>query len=171
MDLDPAITTLARDYGELAALNGHSMTNPQLRVINTDAMRFLAEGEGTFDVVIVDFPDPNNFALGKLYTTGFYALLKKRLAPGGVAVIQSTSPLFARQSFWCVDTTLKAAGFWTLPYHALVPTFGEWGYVLAAPAERPRAATACPGACASSPRTRWPRWRSFRRTWGPSRRR
>ena len=94
-------------------------------------MQFLAEGEGTWDVVIIDFPDPNNFSLGKLYTTRFYGLLERRLAPEGVAVIQSTSPLFARRSFWCVDATVQASGFWTLPYHALVPSFGEWGYVLA----------------------------------------
>lgn len=132
VDLDPAITGLATRYSELAALNGHALTHPKMHVINTDAMRFLAEGEGLFDVVVVDFPDPNNFALGKLYTTGFYRLLKKRLAPDGVAVVQSTSPLFARRSFWCVETTLKATGFWTQPYHALVPSFGEWGYVLVA---------------------------------------
>jgi spermidine synthase len=138
VDLDPAITGLATKYGELAALNGHSMTHPKMRVINTDAMRFLTEGDGRFDVVIVDFPDPNNFALGKLYTTGFYKLLKKRLAPDGVAVIQSTSPLFARRSFWCVENTLKAAGYWTQPYHALVPSFGEWGYVMVAHEAPPR---------------------------------
>jgi spermidine synthase len=132
VDLDPAITGLATKYEELAQLNHRSLTNPKMRVINTDAMKFLEEGDALFDVVIVDFPDPNNFALGKLYTTGFYKLLKKRMAKDGVAVIQSTSPLFARRSFWCVDTTLKAAGFWTMPYHALVPSFGEWGYVLVA---------------------------------------
>ncbi|SET90423.1 polyamine aminopropyltransferase [Stigmatella erecta] len=138
VDLDPAITGLATGYGELAALNGHALSHPKVRVINTDAMKFLAEGEGLFDAVIVDFPDPNNFSLGKLYTTGFYKLLKRRLAPEGVAVIQSTSPLFARRSFWCVNETLKAAGFWTEPYHALVPSFGEWGYVLVSHGPVPR---------------------------------
>jgi spermidine synthase len=138
VDLDPAITGLAAKYEELATLNGRSMSNPRMRVINTDAMKFLEEGEGLFDVVIVDFPDPNNFSLGKLYTTGFYKLLKRRLAPDGVAVVQSTSPLFARRSFWCVDATLKAAGLWTEPYHALVPSFGEWGYVLVAHQAVPR---------------------------------
>ena len=138
VDLDPAITGLAMKYEELAKLNHHSLTHPKMRVINTDAMNFLSEGEGLFDVVIIDFPDPNNFALGKLYTTGFYKLLKKRLAKDGVAVVQSTSPLFARRSYWCVDTTLRAAGFWTEPYHALVPSFGEWGYVLVAHEAVPR---------------------------------
>jgi spermidine synthase len=132
VDLDPAITGLATRYEELAELNGRSLSDPRMRVVNADAMQFLTEGDELYDVVVVDFPDPNNFALGKLYTTGFYKLLKKRLAPEGVAVVQSTSPLFARRSFWCVAATLKAAGFWTEPYHALVPSFGEWGYVLVA---------------------------------------
>ncbi|WNG24087.1 polyamine aminopropyltransferase [Cystobacter fuscus] len=132
VELDPAMTGLATRYGELAELNAHSLADPRMQVINTDAMEFLREHGEPWDVIVVDFPDPNNFALGKLYTTGFYRLLKKRLAPDGVAVIQSTSPLYARRSFWCVNTTLESAGFWTLPYHALVPSFGEWGYVLVA---------------------------------------
>jgi spermidine synthase len=138
VDLDPAITSLAVQFGELRALNSASLENPKVHVRNEDAMRFLAETSEMFDVVIVDFPDPHNFSVGKLYTTRFYGLLKQQLAPGGVVTIQSTSPLFARQSFWCVVSTLEAAGFWTEPYHALVPSFGEWGYVLAAKAEASR---------------------------------
>lgn len=131
VDLDPAMTKLAVNYGELAALNKHSLENPKLRVINDDALRFLDETKELFDVAIIDFPDPNNFSLGKLYTTKFYGLVKRHLSEGGVAVIQSTSPLFARKSFWCIDETVRAAGFETRPYHVWVPSFGEWGYVLA----------------------------------------
>ncbi len=132
VDLDGAMTKLAVSSEELARLNGHSLQNPKVRVVNDDAMQWLAEEKGAFDVVIVDFPDPNSFSLGKLYTTRFYALLKAHLTPGAIAVIQSTSPLFARQSYWCIDATLRAAGFTTQPYHVWVPSFGEWGYVLAA---------------------------------------
>jgi spermidine synthase len=45
--------------------------------------------------------------------------------------VQSTSPLVARRSFWCVVRSIEAAGFTARPYHALVPSFGEWGFVLA----------------------------------------
>lgn len=131
VDLDPAMTALAVKSSELAELNRHALEDPKVRVVNDDAMQWLAKTGERFDVVIIDFPDPNNFSLGKLYTTRFYGLLKSHLADGGVAVVQSTSPLFARQSFWCIDTTLRAAGFTTRPYHAWVPSFGEWGYVLA----------------------------------------
>ena len=46
-------------------------------------------------------------------------------------VVQSTSPMFARDSFWCIGQTLKQAGLQTYPYHVYVPSFGEWGFVLA----------------------------------------
>jgi spermidine synthase len=48
--------------------------------------------------------------------------------------VQSTSPFVARKSFWCVSHTIGAAGFSVVPYHAYVPSFGEWGYVLASKA-------------------------------------
>lgn len=135
VDLDRGMTELARTLPVLRDLNGGSLEDPRVRVVNDDAMVWLGEGrEGApraFDVVVVDFPDPNNFALGKLYTTRFYRLLRQRLAEGAVVTVQSTSPLVARRSFWCVVRTLEAAGFVTRPYHAFVPSFGEWGYVLA----------------------------------------
>ena len=81
--------------------------------------------------IVVDFPDPNNFALGKLYTAAFYRLLEKRLSAHGRLVVQATSPFYARLSFWCVVATLEEVGLKTAPYHAMVPSFGEWGYILA----------------------------------------
>jgi spermidine synthase len=84
-----------------------------------------------YDVIVVDFPDPTNFALGKLYTTSFYQLVDQHLAAGGFLVVQTTSPLIARRSFWTVVATLEAVGCTTTPYHAHVPSFGEWGFVIA----------------------------------------
>jgi len=82
-------------------------------------------------VAIVDFPDPHNFSLGKLYSRTFYRLLRARLAPDGLAVVQATSPMFARRSFWCIAETIRSAGLAARPYHVYVPSFGEWGFVLA----------------------------------------
>jgi len=136
VDLDHGMTDLARELPLLRALNESSLYDPRVRVINDDAMVWITEDHPdipkTFDVVIVDFPDPNNFALGKLYTVRFYRLLRERVAEGGVVSVQSTSPLVARRSFWCVVRSIEAAGFVARPYHALVPSFGEWGFVLAA---------------------------------------
>ena len=131
VDLDPAMTGLFATAPPLAALNGGALTSPRVTVVNADALQWLEESREHFDFIVIDFPDPANFALGKLYTSAFYRLLEKRLAARGLIVVESTSPLYARQSFWCVVTTLVDGGFRTAPYHALVPSFGEWGFIIA----------------------------------------
>ncbi|MCL2779245.1 MAG: polyamine aminopropyltransferase [Polyangiaceae bacterium] len=131
VDLDPAMTKLFSSAPLLKRLNGNALNDARVTVINDDAARWLEEHTDVFDFVIADFPDPSNFSLGKLYSTGFYRLLKRHLVPGGRVVVQSTSPYYARHAFWIVVATLEAVGLKTAPYHALVPSFGEWGYVLA----------------------------------------
>lgn len=131
IDLDPGITEIFRKDPGLVKLNQNSLNHPKLTVHNLDAFRWLKESPpSTYDFVVVDFPDPSNFAVGKLYTTTFFESLKQHLAPDGLLVVQSSSPYFAKGSFWCIDRTLTEVGIRTLPYHALVPSFGEWGFVM-----------------------------------------
>ncbi|MGO8968505.1 MAG: polyamine aminopropyltransferase [Myxococcaceae bacterium] len=132
VDIDPAMTSLAVNLPMVRALNNGAFFDSRVTVVHEDALAWLADlpAEERFDVVIVDFPDPNNFSLGKLYTTRFYRLLRAHLAQGGAAAIQSTSPLLARTSFWCIATTLEAAGLFVRPMHVAVPSFGEWGFAL-----------------------------------------
>jgi spermidine synthase len=131
VELDPAMTTLFATHPDLVALNQGALRSPKVHVVNADAFRWLQDTPEVFDVLVVDFPDPTNFNIGKLYTQSFYALLESHLAASGYAVVQTTSPLVARQSFWTVVATLEAAGLATTPYHAHVPSFGEWGFVIA----------------------------------------
>ena len=131
VDLDPAMTDLFATAPPLVALNEGALKSERVKVVNADALQWLEDSKEFFDFIVIDFPDPANFALGKLYTSAFYRLLEKRLSARGLIAIQSTSPLYARQSFWCVVTTLEDVGFRTAPYHALVPSFGEWGYIIA----------------------------------------
>jgi spermidine synthase len=143
VELDPNMTKLFTEHETLAALNGHSLSSPKVKIVNTDAFQWLQQPGGStapsgsvgadefFDVIVVDFPDPTNFAIGKLYTNSFYSLLEKRLSASGYAVIQTTSPLVARKSYWTVATTIESVGLRATPYHAHVPSFGEWGYIIA----------------------------------------
>lgn len=141
VDLDPDMTDVSKAVPVLGELNRHSFDDPKVHVTNADAFVWLDSIDtDPFDVAIVDFPDPNNFALGKLYTTRFYNLLKRKLKPDSAVVVQTTSPLVARKSYWCIIKTLEAAGFKVKPYHTTVPSFGVWGYALAKmqPFEAPR---------------------------------
>ncbi|MFM2112688.1 MAG: hypothetical protein RLZZ271_1348 [Pseudomonadota bacterium] len=131
VELDPHMARLFTEHEQLRHLNAQSLHSPKVKVINNDAFRYLETTQEVFDVIVVDFPDPSNFSLGKLYTQSFYALLEQRLSASGFAVIQSTSPLVARKSFWCVVQTVESVGLTTRPYHVNVPSFGEWGFVMA----------------------------------------
>ncbi len=140
VDLDSRVTDLFTHSESLVALNKGSFSDSRVTVVNADAARWLEDagangndgaGDAMFDAVIVDFPDPSNFSLGKLYSVPFYRGLARHVAARGLVVVQSTSPYFAPRAYWSIDATLKEAGFKTWPYHAYVPSFGEWGFVIA----------------------------------------
>ena len=131
VDLDPEMTKLFSTQAMLTDLNKKSLLSPRLRVINADAFPWIDQSSENFDFIVIDFPDPTNYSLGKLYTTAFYRAVARHLGAQGFMVVQSTSPMFARDSFWGIAETLHQADLQTFPYHVYVPSFGEWGFVLA----------------------------------------
>ncbi len=131
VDLDRAITTLFRDHPTLSKLNNHSYSNPKVKVVNQDAWKFIEQSKVLYDVIIIDLPDPNNISLSRLYSKTFYNLLKKQLSRGGAMVTQASSPIYTHRAFWSIDKSMESTGLKTLPYHTYIPSFGEWGFVLA----------------------------------------
>ncbi|KAA3438655.1 polyamine aminopropyltransferase [Rufibacter hautae] len=136
VDLDQAVTKLFASHEVLRNLNQQALLSRKVQVINTDAFQWLKNNQEQFDFVVIDFPDPANYAIGKLYSNTFYKVLRETIAPGGAAVIQATSPFVAPNAYWCVVNTLASCGFTTMPYHAHVPSFGDWGFVLASPEKK-----------------------------------
>jgi len=132
VDLDPAVTQLARDNPLLLGLNGASLNESRVTVVNDDAFEYLKRAGGLFDVIIADLPDPNSISLARLYSREFFSLIYSRLSRVGVFVTQATSPYFARDAFWCIARTIVDTDFAAvLPYHVYVPSMGDWGFVLA----------------------------------------
>jgi spermidine synthase len=131
VDLDHAVTDLFKTHPALNLLNNLSLSDPRVEIKNEDAFIWAINQKKKFNAIIIDFPDPSNYSLGKLYSSSFYKHIYTILNPDGCIVIQSTSPFYAPNSFWCVNTTLKATHFKTIPYHTYIPSFGEWGYIIA----------------------------------------
>ena len=131
VDLDEGMTKLFRNNAVLTGFNGDALNNPKVKVINSDAYMWARETAEKFDVVIIDFPDPSNYSLGKLYSVNFYSTLQKILSPGAIVSVQTTSPYFAPKSFWCINKTIQEIMPKTDAYHVYVPSFGEWGFTIA----------------------------------------
>jgi spermidine synthase len=136
VELDPAVIELARTT--MRSANRGSLNNPRVHVITDDAMTWLrGRQHGSFDAVIVDLPDPDTPVLGRLYSTEFYALVSRALAPGGLMAVQAGSPYSTPIAFWRTVSTIESAGYAVTPYHVYVPTFGDWGFALARRGDAP----------------------------------
>ena len=163
VDIDPEMTTLAKENRYFTRLNENSLSESRIRyipnkldvsgrtedviienqkprdilpggtvasveIINIDAAKFVEQIPGHYDVIIIDFPDPNSQELARLYSKGFYHHVKHHLRDHGIMVQQSTSPVHAKEAFLCIGRTMKEAGLSAIPYHDNVPSFGEWGW-------------------------------------------
>lgn len=130
VDIDKDMVDLCRDDFLIARLNQNSLKNPKMNIVIQDAYKYLEESKERFGVILVDLPDPNNESLSKLYTVKFYNLIKHHLARGGAICAQSASPYFARNTFWCIVHTIEKTGLYNKPFHAYVPSMGDWGFSL-----------------------------------------
>jgi spermidine synthase len=137
VDLDPAMTDLAREFHPLTEINEGALDDERVRVINQDAYTFIQNSDELYPVVIIDLPDPNNESLSKLYSETFYRMLYNRLTPDGVFITQATSPYFVREAFWIIVHTIEESDFYTMPLRTYVPSFGEWGFVIGTPLQTP----------------------------------
>jgi len=131
VDLDGEMTNFFRNNETMRQLNQSSLSNPKLKVINKDAYFWVKENSKKYDVIIIDFPDPSNYSLGKLYSLQFYRELERLTTLDTKIVVQTTSPYFAPKSFWCIEKTINEVFPFTSAYHTYVPSFGEWGFSMA----------------------------------------
>ncbi len=131
VDLDPAMTKLFKENPILSKLNDNAYDNPLVTVVNQDAWKFIEKSKALYDVIILDLPDPNNLSLSRLYSQTFYKILNNHLSRSGAMVTQASSPLFTNKAFWCIKKTMSSTGLQTKAYHTYVPSFGEWGFVMA----------------------------------------
>jgi len=133
VDLDPAVFRIGREQPYVRELNKGALDDPRVTTVAEDASLFLSETEAYYDLILVDLPDPTNESVARLYSTYFFGLARSRLTAHGVLATQATSPFHTRDAFWCIVKTLEASGFsYVRPYHTYVPSFGDWGFVLAA---------------------------------------
>lgn len=130
VDLDPAVTELARTHPLIRDINGDIMNDPRVHIVNQDAFNYVQQLDMLFPVVIIDLPDPNNEGLSKLYSETFYRMLRQHMTPDGIMITQAASPYFVRDAYWMIANTIEASDFHVIPLRAYVPSFGEWGFVI-----------------------------------------
>lgn len=142
VDIDPAVTKLCSTFAPITRLNQGSLDSDKLKVVNADAYNWLMHYIGDindenppFDRVIIDLPDPHNEVLDKLYSKEFYEIVGAAMSPDGFMVSQCSSPFFAREVYWCIRTTMEAAGMEVRSFRIPMVSFGIWGFHICSPKE------------------------------------
>jgi spermidine synthase len=137
VDLDPAVVELSSTDPVISDLNEDSFEDPRVEVVNADAFQWLRTNGEDFDVVVADMPDGEDVGTSKLYTVEFYSLVADAMSDDSRLVVQAGSPFFAPDAFWSVGRSLESAGLAATPYNVDVPSFGNWGFYLAATGSAP----------------------------------
>ncbi len=131
VDLDAEMIRICSTNENIMKINQNSLLSDKLTVHTMDAYEYLEECTDQYDLIIVDLPDPNSEVLNKLYSNVFYRMCGGVLSDEGVLVVQSTSPYYATDAFWCIHKTIESEGFQVKAYHLEVPAFGDWGFNMA----------------------------------------
>ena len=132
VDIDREVVELCREY--LPNHHSDSFHDPRVELIHDDCLAYLENNEESFDVFIIDVPDPLEAGPAYLlYTQEFYALLRDRMRPEGLMVAQSgpTGPSFHEQCFSAVAKTVSSVFPVVALSETFVPSFGStWGFVI-----------------------------------------
>jgi spermidine synthase len=122
VELDPGLIESARQH--LSAQDAAVLQDPRVQLVADDGRRYVQRSEVTFDVVVLDLPEPSTGAINRFYTQEFFLQVRNLLSPGGVASLG----LPASENYWSSDLARRNGSvYWTLRE--------VWSHVLVLPGE------------------------------------
>jgi spermidine synthase len=124
VELDPALIDMARQF--FPVQSAPVVSDPRVHVHYADGRYFLRNylktAGDTFDVIILNVPDPQTAQLNRFYTAEFFRSARDHLAPGGLLALQLRSsedyisPDLA-EFLRCIHHTLREV----FPYVVAIP--------------------------------------------------
>ena len=140
VDLDSEVVEVCVRY--LPNHHRGAFDDSRTELYHRDAREYLETTEDTYDVIIIDLPDPQEAGPASLlYTQNFYRLLSQRLNPQGLMAVQSEPCMVGNlEAFSAINNTLRSVFPHVYPYHIMVPSFAsDWGFNLASLGPNPLA--------------------------------
>lgn len=132
VDIDEELVEFCREW--LPTFHQGAFDDPRTELVFADARGWLAaQADASFEVIIVDLPEPVEAGPAvMLFTREMYELAQRKLAPGGVISVQSGAAGMFGPMMPDLNATLKAVFPRVTAYGAFVPSFMEfYGFHLA----------------------------------------
>ncbi|MEK9672977.1 MAG: polyamine aminopropyltransferase [Rhodospirillaceae bacterium] len=121
IDIDGEVVEVCRTH--MSMISAGAFEDPRTRLVIGDGFRFVKKATETYDVIIVDSPDPVG-AGAILFTEEFFSNCRRCLAPGGILVTQSGVPFLQPEVTADVAQKLKGLFPHVSFYGVVVPTYG-----------------------------------------------
>lgn len=120
VEIDPTVVDLSREY--LPKHSDGAFDDPRTDLVIADGLKYVAESDEKFDVIIVDSTDP--IGPGEvLFTDAFYRDCKARLTDNGVMVTQNSVPFLQPDAFRPALNRLQAIFPCSTCFAISVPTY------------------------------------------------
>jgi spermidine synthase len=129
VDLDKKVVEVSREF--LKNVHRGSLDDKRVNRIIADGRKHMKQTpDETYDVIIIDLPDPKKLELVPLYTKEFYDEVKRVLTKEGLAVTQADSPYYFLEGFTSIYKTMRSSMPQTYPYLFPGSASGSIGYVI-----------------------------------------
>ncbi|MBC7227574.1 MAG: methyltransferase domain-containing protein [Thermoflexales bacterium] len=115
VESDPLLLRAARLH--LPPEEAAVLDDPRVTVVLSDGRRFVQTARRTFDVVILDLPEPSTGALNRFYTEEFFREVRAVLNPGGILALG----LPAAENYWSPELARRNGSV----YHTLRAVFSH----------------------------------------------
>ncbi len=138
VDFDRELVELCRTH--LLRWHRGAFEDKRVRLVFEDARAFVARDDGRYDVIVIDLVDIlEDMAASRLYSRQFYTLLRQRLRPDGIVVVQGLEFSFSDdRGHAALARTLRSVFGEVHSYRTHIPSFlGAWGFVIASDWVRP----------------------------------
>lgn len=115
VELDPLLIQVAEQY--LPEEDAASLREPRVKLVLTDGRQFVKNAPDTFDVAILDLPEPATGALNRFYTREFFEEVRAKLNPGGIFSLGLPSA----ENYWSPELARRNGSI----YHTLRAVFSD----------------------------------------------
>jgi spermidine synthase len=127
-ELDPAVITVSQQF--LTNIHQNSLTDPRVDLHIGPGETYVDLCHEQFDLILLDLTDPDTPA-HELYTESFFCSVQRRLAPGGIMVLHTGSPIFKPQCVQSIHQQLREQFNTVIPYGLYIPLYGTyWSFAL-----------------------------------------
>ncbi|MCP4538653.1 MAG: hypothetical protein GY832_16080 [Chloroflexi bacterium] len=115
IELDPLLIEAAQAH--LPPEDAAVLNDPRVTLVLADGRLYVKTAQRTFDVIILDLPEPSTGAINRFYTREFFAETRATLNPGGVLALGLPSA----ENYWSLELTQRNGSV----YHTLRAIFPE----------------------------------------------